>query len=100
MGTFNVGSDTEKSKMRLAIIVLLIRKVIIRLITIYQAIKYFFIHAVGRLDEAEKALTPPEERRKIYWEARITLLIYILHCRLLHLYPQYIASYVRRFASF
>jgi fatty acid desaturase len=72
-----VGSDPEISTMRPPNLVLLIRTGIIRLNTIHQAIKFFFNHACGRLDEAEKALIPPEERKNIYWEARITLLLYI-----------------------
>jgi fatty acid desaturase len=74
--TIIVGSDPEISTTRPPNLVALIRYGIIRLNTIHKDIQYLYSHACGHLTEAEKELIPPDEQRKLFWEARIMLLLY------------------------
>ena len=73
--TIVVGRDPEIISMRPPALGHIIAN-IFGLFDVPRAFKEMFIHASGRLTEPEATFVPETERRKVYWTARVWLLIY------------------------
>jgi len=73
--TIIVGSDPEIFEPRPPMLKRLLRT-LFREITVHLLFKTLFAQAFGRLSPVEKELIPESEHQKLFWEARIFILIY------------------------